>query len=202
MYYLDESYPFLETVGGSDVEIPQWDAIYKFLSITKIHDYDDLNTLFFQVLARDMGSRTHSIMRDFAYVPYLNSSLFEVTDLESKTIKINSLSQRTVLPVLASSVLRNKKRNLQVNALPTLQYLFAFLDAYNFASEGSEEVQEEAKTLINASVLGLIFEKINGHKVVQYSLQALSLCSCAVKQSPRPCCKSLMVIMAGIVPPV
>ena len=31
---------------------------------------------FFQVLARDMGSRTHSIMRDFAYVPYLNSSHF------------------------------------------------------------------------------------------------------------------------------
>lgn len=45
-----------------------------------------------------------------------------------------------------------------------MNYLFAFLDAYNFASEGSEEVQEEAKTLINASVLGLIFEKINGHK--------------------------------------
>ena len=33
-------------------------------------------------------------------------------------------------------------------------------------------------------------------RMVQYSLQALSLCSCAVKQSPRPCCKSLMVIMA------
>ena len=87
-----------------------------------------------------------------------------MTDLESKTIKINSLSQRTELPVLTSSVLRSPKRNLQVSALPTLQYLFAFLDAYNFASEGCEEVQEEAKTLINASVLGLIFEKINGHK--------------------------------------
>ena len=111
-----------------------------------------------------MSRRTQSIMRDFAYVPYLNSSLFEVTDLESKTIKINSLSQRTELPVLTSSVLRSPKRNLQVSALPTLQYLFAFLDAYNFASEGCEEVQEEAKTLINASVLGLIFEKINGHK--------------------------------------
>lgn len=84
--------------------------------------------------------------------------------MESKTIKINSLSQRTELPVLTSSVLRSPKRNLQVSALPTLQYLFAFLDAYNFASEGCEEVQEEAKTLINASVLGLIFEKINGHK--------------------------------------
>jgi len=45
-----------------------------------------------------------------------------------------------------------------------LDYLFQFLDAYDFAGEGSEEIQEENKTLINASVLGLIFEKINGYK--------------------------------------
>jgi hypothetical protein len=42
--------------------------------------------------------------------------------------------------------------------------LFAFLEAYDFSSEGSEEIQEENKALINASVLGLIFEKINGYK--------------------------------------
>jgi adenine-specific DNA-methyltransferase len=42
--------------------------------------------------------------------------------------------------------------------------LFEFLDAYDFTSEGSEEIQEDNKTLINASVLGLIFEKINGYK--------------------------------------
>src|SRR6185312_14975886 len=30
--------------------------------------------------------------------------------------------------------------------------------------EGAEEIQEDNKTLINASVLGLIFEKINGYK--------------------------------------
>ena len=34
----------------------------------------------------------------------------------------------------------------------------------DFTSEGSEEIQEDNKTLINASVLGLIFEKINGYK--------------------------------------
>lgn len=45
-----------------------------------------------------------------------------------------------------------------------MQYLFEFLDAYDFAGEGSEEIQEENKTLINASVLGLIFEKLNGYK--------------------------------------
>jgi adenine-specific DNA-methyltransferase len=38
------------------------------------------------------------------------------------------------------------------------------LDAYDFASDGSEEIQEDNKTLISASVLGLIFEKINGYK--------------------------------------
>src|SRR5690606_15063071 len=46
----------------------------------------------------------------------------------------------------------------------TLQYLFEFLDAYDFGAEGGEEIQEDNKTLINASVLGLIFEKINGYK--------------------------------------
>jgi hypothetical protein len=42
--------------------------------------------------------------------------------------------------------------------------LFEFLDAYDFGAEGAEDIQEDNKTLINASVLGLIFEKINGYK--------------------------------------
>ncbi len=47
--------------------------------------------------------------------------------------------------------------------LPTLGYLFAFLDAYDFASESGDDIQESNRALINASVLGLIFEKINGY---------------------------------------
>ncbi|WFE84854.1 DUF7149 domain-containing protein [Parabacteroides chongii] len=155
---------FLKLLEAQLLKYHNGKLCYKFLTNKKIRDFDDLNTLFFQVLARDFNHRTSSILKDFEHVPYLNSSLFEVTDLESDTIKINSLSQREELPLLSNSILRNKKNNLRVNSLPTLEYLFAFLDAYNFASEGSEEIQEEAKTLINASVLGLIFEKINGHK--------------------------------------
>src|SRR5690606_38769558 len=56
---------------------------------------------------------------------------------------------------------QGKKRK---GSLTTLQYLFEFLNAYDFSSEGAEEIQEENKSLINASVLGLIFEKINGYK--------------------------------------
>ena len=155
---------FLKLLEAQMLEYHNGEQCYKFLSIQKIRDFDDLNTLFFQVLARNVHQRTASILKDFEFVPYLNSSLFEVTELESNTIKINSLSQRSELPLFTNSVLINRKEKQQFNSLPTLNYLFAFLDAYNFASEGSEEVQEEAKTLINASVLGLIFEKINGHK--------------------------------------
>ncbi|HET9505742.1 MAG TPA: TaqI-like C-terminal specificity domain-containing protein, partial [Hymenobacter sp.] len=46
----------------------------------------------------------------------------------------------------------------------TLSYLLRFLDAYDFASEGDEQVQETHKPLISAAVLGLIFEKLNGYQ--------------------------------------
>jgi len=38
------------------------------------------------------------------------------------------------------------------------------LNAYNFSSETKAEIQDDNKTIINAAVLGLIFEKINGYK--------------------------------------
>ena len=48
-----------------------------------------------------------------------------------------------------------------------MDYFLSFLDAYDFGAEHSSEnslIHENSKTLINASVLGLIFEKINGYK--------------------------------------
>ena len=38
-------------------------------------------------------------------------------------------------------------------------YLFQFLDAYDFGSEGSEEIQEDNKAWSMPPVLGLIFRK-------------------------------------------
>src|SRR5699024_2107581 len=63
-----------------------------------------------------------------------------------------------------STVLKNEQGKKRTGKLSTLEYLFEFLNAYDFSSEGSEAIQEENKSLINASVLGLIFEKINGYK--------------------------------------
>ena len=38
------------------------------------------------------------------------------------------------------------------------------MESYDFASESTDKIQEQNKSIINASVLGLIFEKINGYK--------------------------------------
>ena len=137
---------------------------YLFLNSKLVFDFDELSNLFFQVLAEKPESRRSHIQEKFSKVPYLNSSLFERIELERQTINISELDNRLQLPLSNSSVLKDDKGKRKGGTLPTLQYLFEFLDAYDFTSEGGEEIQEENKNLINASVLGLIFEKINGYK--------------------------------------
>lgn len=137
---------------------------YLFLNSKLVFDFDELSNLFFQVLAEKPESRRNHIREKFNNVPYLNSSLFERIDLERQTINVSELDNRLQLPLSNSSVLKDDKGKRKTGTLPTLQYLFEFLDAYDFTSEGGEEIQEENKNLINASVLGLIFEKINGYK--------------------------------------
>jgi adenine-specific DNA-methyltransferase len=140
------------------------DASYAFLNLNKIKNYDDLNSLFFQVLARKYDERNPDVKEIFEKVPYLNSSLFEPTEIEHSTLLISNLRDDKTIPILSSTVLKNDQGKKRTGDLPTLEYLFEFLNAYDFSSEGSENIQEDNKTLINASVLGLIFEKINGYK--------------------------------------
>jgi adenine-specific DNA-methyltransferase len=155
---------FLKLLEAQLLNYHKGDKKYNFLSLQKIADFDALDSLFFQVLARRPDERAEEINRQFRHVPYLNSSLFEATDLERQTIYVSNLADNTSLPILSGTVLRNAGGKKHTGKLGTLEYLFSFLDAYDFSSEGSEDIQEENKTLINASVLGLIFEKINGYK--------------------------------------
>jgi len=155
---------FLKLLEGQLVKYNNGDKSFRFLNIERIHDYDELNKLFFQVLAVKESDRSEVIKQKFGNVPYLNSSLFEPSDLEHKTIRINSLENHSKHPVLTGTVLKDKTGRKLTGEIDPLQYLFDFLDSYDFSSEGSEDIQEENKTLINASVLGLIFEKINGYK--------------------------------------
>jgi hypothetical protein len=155
---------FLKLMEAQLITYHKGDTSYSFLYLDKIKSYDDLNSLFFQVLARKYDERNEDVIKIFEKVPYLNSSLFEPTDIEQNTLFISNLRDDKTIPIISSTVLKDQHGKKRKGKLHTLEYLFEFLNAYDFSSEGSEDIQEENKSLINASVLGLIFEKINGYK--------------------------------------
>ena len=155
---------FLKLLEAQLINYHKGDKSYSFLNLEKIKNYDDLNSLFFQVLAKKYPDRNDDVKKLFVKVPYLNSSLFEPTDIEQVTLFISNLKDDKTIPIFPLTVLKDQQGKKRSGQLSTLEYLFEFLNAYDFSSEGSEEIEEDNKTLINASVLGLIFEKINGYK--------------------------------------
>ena len=155
---------FLKLLEGQLIKYHDGNEDYKFLDSKFIPEFDELHKLFFQVLALKVDERSETIKKKYDKVPYLNSSLFEINKLEDDTIRINSLDDSLELEYFSRTVLQDDKQKKRKEKVRTLHYLLEFLSAYDFSSEGAEEIQKENKPLINASVLGLIFEKINGYK--------------------------------------
>jgi adenine-specific DNA-methyltransferase len=157
---------FLKLLESQIVAHSKGNEDKRFLTAKKIYDYDILYELFFRVLAVSPESRKQTTHDYFGEIPYLNSSLFEKTQLEEETLSINEILNRLSIPYFSQSVLKdsNGKRSLSGEAT-TLSYLLDFLNAYNFGSDDTGDIiQDRPKDLISASVLGLIFEKLNGYK--------------------------------------
>ncbi|WP_181322781.1 class I SAM-dependent DNA methyltransferase [Helicobacter pylori] len=137
-----------------------------FLTTENFENFNALNTLFFEVLAKKNSERLKEIKEDkiLQKIPYLNSSLFDKTPLELKGHEIKLLDNKK-LEIYKNSVL--KKDNPKQEPLPLLKYLFAFLRLYKFTTT-PKDIKDNTDTnesrLINPSVLGLVFEKLNGYK--------------------------------------
>ncbi|WP_437342264.1 type IIG restriction enzyme/methyltransferase [Helicobacter pylori] len=139
-----------------------------FLTTDNFKDFNALNTLFFEVLAKKNSERLKEIKEDkiLEEIPYLNSSLFDKTPLELKGYEIKWLNNKP-LEIYPKSVLKKHKNYQKDKPLPLLEYLFEFLCLYKFTTT-PEDIKDGADTsesvLINPSVLGLVFEKLNGYK--------------------------------------
>ncbi|MCE6989015.1 Eco57I restriction-modification methylase domain-containing protein [Dyadobacter sp. CY323] len=155
---------FLKLLEAQLLTYNKGDNDFKFLNSDRIKSYDELDSLFFDVLAMRVEHREDVYKKPFSKVPYLNSSLFVPTELEQRCFSISQLKDNKEIPIFSKTVLKDSNGQRKSGKMKTLDYLFTFLDSFDFSSEGSEAIQEENKTLINASVLGLIFEKINGYK--------------------------------------
>ncbi|GAA6896062.1 hypothetical protein HpHNI79_04100 [Helicobacter pylori] len=140
-----------------------------FLTTENFKDFNALNTLFFEVLAKKNNERLSEIKEDkiLGKIPYLNSSLFDKTPLESKGYEIKSLDNKP-LEIYPKSVLKkHEDYQKEKKALPLLEYFFKFLRLYKFTTT-PKDIKDNTNTsesrLINPSVLGLVFEKLNGYK--------------------------------------
>ncbi|EHU8421927.1 Eco57I restriction-modification methylase domain-containing protein [Campylobacter coli] len=136
------------------------DKNLKFLNFKKIPDFDKLSELFFEILAKEKSTRKKS---EFAYLPYLNSSLFEKQSIEN-TLEISSLSNDLKLFYYKNTVLKDDKCKTKKGQVGLLEYLFEFLDSFDFGSDDEQSEILSQKELISSSVLGNVFEKLNGYK--------------------------------------
>ncbi len=187
---------FLKLLEGQLVRYhaPADAAHFRFLHPAKLTDYDEVLTLFFEVLNRAPADRSPDVRAAFPEVPYLNSSLFEPSPLEGATFDISGLRDGLGLVPYPGSVLRKAgapvvpPAKAHTSAAPqwaALPYLLHFLDAYDFATDptghGSTTSHAPAghgpaapgadapaaptsRPLLSAAVLGLVFEKINGYR--------------------------------------
>lgn len=136
-----------------------------FLDIDTLQNFTDLNTLFFDILALKKEKRKTDLQLKDS-IPYLNSSLFDKTELEKQNNEISKLDSNH-LAIFKHSILKKDKEHKDTQSLPLLEYLFKFLHAYDFTTT-PKDIINHTKTnhdkLINAAVLGLVFEKLNGYK--------------------------------------
>ncbi|MFP6082056.1 Eco57I restriction-modification methylase domain-containing protein [Helicobacter pylori] len=139
-----------------------------FLTTENFNDFNALNTLFFEVLAKKNNERLPEIKEDkiLQKIPYLNSSLFDKTPLELKGHEIKLLDNKK-LEIYKNSVLKKHEDYQKEKDLPLLNTLFEFLRLYKFTTT-PKDIKDNTDTsesrLINPSVLGLVFEKLNGYK--------------------------------------
>ena len=140
------------------------DESYRFLTYEKLSSFEEIYNLFFAVLARKVSERNERVQKKFGYIPYLNSSLFEETELEVSRdgIGIDRLPEGNI-EIFSKTALKGANKKRKKGNINFIEYLFEFLDAYDFSTTITHH-EKSKNDLINASVLGLIFEKINGYR--------------------------------------
>ncbi|WP_257938068.1 Eco57I restriction-modification methylase domain-containing protein [Campylobacter lari] len=137
------------------------DKTLKFLIYEKIPNFTTLSHLFFDILAKEKHTRVQS---KFSYLPYLNSSLFEKQAIEKTTLEIAALENDALLEYHPHTQLKDDKGKSKKGKVGLLEYLFEFLDSFDFGADEQSEELIKQKELINSSVLGNVFEKLNGYK--------------------------------------
>jgi hypothetical protein len=97
---------FLKLLESQQLQYQKGNPDYAFLNSGRIKSYSDLQTLFFDVLAKKPEERRENIKKRYGNIPYLNSSLFDMTSMEQSYFSISSLPEAEI-DVYSGTVLKD-----------------------------------------------------------------------------------------------
>ncbi|WP_019989948.1 DUF7149 domain-containing protein [Rudanella lutea] len=138
----------------------------QFLTARQLRTFAELGELFFEVIAVPVSERSAGVVSRYGpaeAIPYLNSALFAPTQLE-QVLPLSALNDRLTLPLFAQTSLKTPSGDRQTGELPTLTYLLAFLDSYDFATEGAATIQPDNKPALNHTALGLVIDLLSNSR--------------------------------------
>ncbi|MBK6990314.1 MAG: hypothetical protein IPH34_00080 [Chitinophagaceae bacterium] len=139
---------FLKLLEAQLLKYHKGNNQYRFLNFENLPQYDEVYKLFFQVLARRYEERIEKVQKKFSHIPYLNSSLFEFSEMEEATIKINMLDGTAELDLISSTVLRNDKNKAKAARLNTLQYFLSSLMPMILQVKAAKKYRKKVKPLL------------------------------------------------------
>ncbi|WP_028213274.1 Eco57I restriction-modification methylase domain-containing protein [Paraburkholderia mimosarum] len=128
------------------------DSTYAFLNARHIRSFSDLDALCNAILGP--CDITHA--KRFAHLPRFDGSLFEPQDIEPGLFAMGALDERATLPLYSATVLSEASGERHV-----LAYLLDFLAAFEFSTGLAGGA---SRRCLDASALGLVFEKLNGYR--------------------------------------
>ncbi|MCP3725434.1 BREX-1 system adenine-specific DNA-methyltransferase PglX [Paraburkholderia sp. CNPSo 3272] len=147
---------FLKVLETRLLTLHGGDATYTFLDARRLRSFSDLDALCDAVL----GAGDDTPPARFAHLPRFDGSLFAPQGLDRSLLRMSALDDHATLPLFTATVLppASGERN-------TLAYLLDFLAAFDFSADLAAQAPTAAnRRCLDASSLGLVFEKLNGYR--------------------------------------
>ncbi|WP_321927870.1 type IIG restriction enzyme/methyltransferase [Paraburkholderia guartelaensis] len=147
---------FLKVLETRLLTLHGGDSTYAFLNAQRIRSFSDLDALCDAVL----GAGDDTPPARFAHLPRFDGSLFAPQDLDRSLLGMSTLDDRATLPLFEATVLPDASGERH-----TLASLLDFLAAFDFsAGLVAREPTAANRRCLDASSLGLVFEKLNGYR--------------------------------------
>ena len=76
--------------------------------------------------------------------------------------------KRSEIQIYEKTALKDTNGNKLTGKIPLLEYIIQFINSYEFSADSTQKGDTDKGDLLNASVLGKVYEKINGYKEGAY----------------------------------